>query len=89
MTLSCFLCSYAASQPWPFPSSLMVGFNAEAIRNECEPYHILSGHGNANAFGVENLVDEVNSLPRTAADKNELEVSLALPFHLVRKRCNT
>ena len=83
------MCSYAASQPWPFPSSLMVGFSAEAIKNKCEPYHIRSGHGNAKAVGVETLVDEVNSLPRTAADKNELEVSLTLPFHLVSKRCNT
>jgi NAD+ diphosphatase len=28
---------YVASQPWPFPSSLMIGFNAHAIRGEPGP----------------------------------------------------
>jgi len=30
--------SYFASQPWPFPSSLMLGFHATASRNE--PLHL-------------------------------------------------
>jgi NAD+ diphosphatase len=29
--------SYAASQPWPFPSSLMIGFSALAVGGEPEP----------------------------------------------------
>jgi NAD+ diphosphatase len=29
--------SYAASQPWPFPSSLMIGFNALAMGDEPNP----------------------------------------------------
>ena len=28
------LCSYMASQPWPFPAALMIGFLAEGISNE-------------------------------------------------------
>lgn len=29
--------SYVASQPWPFPSSLMIGFSARAVGGEPEP----------------------------------------------------
>ncbi|KAH9575449.1 hypothetical protein CY35_01G112000 [Sphagnum magellanicum] len=67
--------SYAACQPWPFPSSLMVGFTAEAIKNRTEPYHGISGKGNPGISRSETLtvVDEANALPRTAADMKELE----------------
>jgi hypothetical protein len=70
-------CSYAACQPWPFPSSLMVGFTAEAIKNQTEPYHGISGKGNPGISRSETLtvVDEANALPRTAADMKELEVN--------------
>ncbi len=70
-------CSYAACQPWPFPSSLMVGFTAEAIKNRTEPYHGISGKGNPGISRSETLtvVDEANALPRTAADMKELEVN--------------
>jgi NAD+ diphosphatase len=30
-------CRYLASQPWPFPSSLMLGFAADADANADEP----------------------------------------------------
>ena len=29
---------YVASQPWPFPSSLMLGFTAQALNTEFKPY---------------------------------------------------
>lgn len=67
--------SYTASQPWPFPSSLMVGFSASAIKNLSEPYSAESQNDNAIAISPEKLsvVDEVRALPQTSADKIELE----------------
>jgi NAD+ diphosphatase len=29
---------YVASQPWPFPSSLMIGFNATAVDGDPAPH---------------------------------------------------
>lgn len=55
----------------------MVGFTAEAIKNQTEPYHSISGKGNPGISRSETLtvVDEANALPRTAADMKELEVN--------------
>ncbi|KAG6541224.1 hypothetical protein Mapa_017385 [Marchantia paleacea] len=66
---------YESSQPWPFPSSLMVGFHCAAVKNKCEPYNGLEAHGDAIPVGYERVpeVDEVNSLPRPAVDVHELE----------------
>ena len=68
--------SYTASQPWPFPSSLMVGFSASALKNPSEPYSADSENDNAIAVSADKLavVDEVRALPQTSADKIELEV---------------
>ncbi|KAG0625547.1 hypothetical protein M758_2G064100 [Ceratodon purpureus] len=67
--------SYTASQPWPFPSSLMVGFSASAMKNPSEPYRTDSENDNAIAVSPDKLsiVDEVRALPQTSADKIELE----------------
>jgi len=74
--------SYTASQPWPFPSSLMVGFSASAMKNSCEPYSAASENDNAVAVSSEKLivVDEVRALPQTSADKLELEVFVRKPI---------
>ena len=68
-----------ASQPWPFPSSLMVGFSASAMKKSSasEPYRADSDNDDAIAISSANLmsvVDEVRALPQTSADKIELEV---------------
>eukprot|EP00249_Psilotum_nudum_P017212 c26213_g1_i1 orf=203-1858(+) len=66
---------YAASQPWPFPSSLMVGFNAEAEHNSaiplrhCIPLHQVIPAGNEAILEVENS----SRLPEPSVDFNELE----------------
>ncbi|KAL2653314.1 hypothetical protein R1flu_021442 [Riccia fluitans] len=66
---------YEASQPWPFPASLMIGFIGAAVKNKCEAYNGFQAHGQAIPVGYERVpeVDEVNSLPRPAVDANELE----------------
>lgn len=71
-----YWCRYESSQPWPFPSSLMVGFHCAAVKNKCEPYNGLEAHGDAVPVGIERVpeVDEVNALPRPAVDVHELEV---------------
>lgn len=67
--------SYIASQPWPFPSSLMVGFSASAKKNKCDPYSPESEDNNAVAVSPDKLivVDELRALPQTSADELELE----------------
>jgi NAD+ diphosphatase len=49
-------CHYAASQPWPFPSALMLGFHAEA-----EPQPVVVGEElqDARWFGVDELLQQV------------------------------
>ena len=47
-------CAYHSSQPWPFPSSLMLGFTAEA---ECPDIHVGRELSDARWFGVDELVD--------------------------------
>jgi NAD+ diphosphatase len=47
-------CSYHSSQPWPFPSSLMLGFTAEATDPAIKLGRELS---DARWFGVDELVD--------------------------------
>jgi NAD+ diphosphatase len=49
-------CSYVASQPWPFPSALMLGFRAEA-----EPQAVRIGEEleDARWFSVEQLLAQV------------------------------
>ncbi|CAM6092596.1 unnamed protein product [Calypogeia fissa] len=67
---------YVASQPWPFPSSVMVGFRGAAKPQQVEHYNALAPpHGQAISVGVELVpeVDEVNALPRLTADGKELE----------------
>lgn len=50
---------YQGSQPWPFPSSLMLGFRAEAITTELQP----DGHELADArwWSRQQLADDVAS----------------------------
>ena len=45
--------TYIASQPWPFPHSLMIGFSAQWAGGEieCDPAEILD----ANWYGVDEL----------------------------------
>ncbi|KAL3685086.1 hypothetical protein R1sor_003108 [Riccia sorocarpa] len=66
---------YEASQPWPFPASLMIGFIGAAVKNKSEPYNGLQAHGQAIPVGLETVpeVNEVNSLPRPSVDTKELE----------------
>jgi NAD+ diphosphatase len=49
-------CRYAASQPWPFPSALMLGFHAEA-----EPQPVVVGEElqDARWFSVDELLQQV------------------------------
>ncbi len=51
--------SYRGSQPWPFPSSLMLGFRGEAVSTRITP----DGHELAQAawWGREELLDDVRT----------------------------
>lgn len=56
---------YEASQPWPFPRSLMIGFNVEALPQQLphtpQGYALLPPEGRAAAISVGLLPAEVES----------------------------
>ena len=49
-------CSYVASQPWPFPSTLMLGFHAEAVP---QPVRVGEELQDARWFSVDELLAQV------------------------------
>lgn len=66
-------CCYHSSQPWPFPSSLMLGFTAEAA----DPtIRIGSELGDARWFSADDLVEDVTAgrivLPPRVSVSHEL-----------------
>jgi NAD+ diphosphatase len=66
--------AYVASQPWPFPSSLMIGFNARAAGGDPRP-------------GDDEL-NEVRWFERTeveAAARGEGDVLLSPPYSIARR----
>jgi NAD+ diphosphatase len=66
--------TYLASQPWPFPSSLMLGFSALAERGDPSP-------------GDDELA-EVRWFERSeieAAARDEGELKLAPPYSIARR----
>lgn len=73
-------CHYHSSQPWPFPSSLMLGFTAQAtdpaIKVGCE----LS---DARWFGVDDIVNGLSE--RTLVLPPRLSVSHELIAHWLRE----
>lgn len=67
---------YIASQPWPFPSSLMVGFIASAEKNESSASKV-SPMRREQVVPIDNSslssIRDVDSLPKPAVNDNELE----------------
>ncbi|KAJ7517132.1 hypothetical protein O6H91_21G011500 [Diphasiastrum complanatum] len=72
---------YAGSQPWPFPSSLMVGFTAKACSSDCSSMN-REHLEKCEISGKENVptVAGHNSLPTITADTDELEVYIVIKF---------
>lgn len=75
---------YHSSQPWPFPQSLMIGFNAKCILEnetfqfEGNPFEYMSFDARRAALEVGLFQDEARRygsyrLPQVAVDKDELE----------------
>jgi NAD+ diphosphatase len=70
---------YHASQPWPFPSSLMLGCYAQALGRDFR----IDGHEIADARWLTK--DEIrNRLAHTVQDDLKLPVSIAIAHHLIR-----
>lgn len=67
---------YVATQPWPFPSSLMVGFMARAEKNESSAYKD-SSIPREQVVPIDNsslsTIRDIDSLPKPVVDDNELE----------------
>jgi NADH pyrophosphatase NudC (nudix superfamily) len=70
---------YVASQPWPFPRSLMIGFYARARGDapEGSGYELLGGEGRSAAVDVGITREEVEAsllprLPATHAQEDEM-----------------
>ncbi|HEY6941122.1 NAD(+) diphosphatase [Dokdonella sp.] len=74
-------CAYHSSQPWPFPSSLMLGFTAEAIDPSIRVGEEL---GDARWFSVGEIVDGLAA--RTLVLPPRLSVSHELIAHWLRER---
>ena len=74
-------CSYHSSQPWPFPSSLMLGFTAEAEDPSIRLGRELS---DARWFGVDELVDGLAAGRIVLPPR--LSVSHELIAHWLRQR---
>jgi NAD+ diphosphatase len=77
--ISCGRVHYYASQPWPFPSSLMIGCHAEALsreivvdRNELE---------NARWFARDEVIA---MLMRRHPDKLTVPPPVAIAYHIIR-----
>jgi len=72
--------TYHASQPWPFPSSLMLGCYAQALSREFE----IDGHEIADARWLdkeEARARLANTLPE---DEVKLPVTIAIAHHLIK-----
>jgi NAD+ diphosphatase len=67
---------YVATQPWPFPSSLMVGFMASAEKNESSASKY-SPMPREQVVPIDNLIlstiCDIDSLTKPVVDGNELE----------------
>ena len=74
-------CAYHSSQPWPFPSSLMLGFVAQASDTAIRVGHELA---DARWFGVGEIVDGLADGSLTLPPR--LSVSRALIAHWLRER---
>ncbi|HEY0266783.1 MAG TPA: NAD(+) diphosphatase, partial [Rhizomicrobium sp.] len=71
--------SYHATQPWPFPSSIMLGCYAEALSKD----FAIDGHEIEAARWLTR--DEVRTrLANGIADEMKLPVSIAIAHHLIR-----
>lgn len=71
---------YVASQPWPFPASLMVGFEAEAAHPQGP---IMVGDELADALWIEAAA----LLERTAAGDLVLPPEQSISYHLIAGWC--
>lgn len=73
-------CEYHSSQPWPFPSSLMLGFSAEA---DDPTIRVGSELADARWFSVDELVDSLAA--RRIVLPPRLSVSHELIAHWLRR----
>jgi len=71
--------TYHASQPWPFPSSLMLGCYAQALSREFE----IDGHEIADARWL-TKEDATARLNKTIEDEIKLPVTIAIAYHLIK-----
>ena len=71
--------TYHASQPWPFPSSLMLGCYAQALSRDFE----IDGHEIADARWLtkEGARERLN---KTIEDEIKLPVTIAIAYHLIK-----
>jgi NAD+ diphosphatase len=71
--------TYHATQPWPFPSSLMLGCYAQVLRRQFE----IDGHEIEAARWLSK--DEARArLTNTIEDEMKLPVTIAIAHHLIK-----
>ncbi len=70
---------YHASQPWPFPSSLMIGCFAEALSRDfrIDDHEIVEARWLSKAQARARLANEIK-------DEMTLPVPIAIAHHLIR-----
>jgi NAD+ diphosphatase len=71
---------YHASQPWPFPSSLMIGCYAQALSRD----FIIDGHEIAEARWLTRTEARTRLTGEVQDDSMVLPVSIAIAHHLIR-----
>eukprot|EP00252_Welwitschia_mirabilis_P000716 TRINITY_DN10687_c0_g1_i1.p1 TRINITY_DN10687_c0_g1~~TRINITY_DN10687_c0_g1_i1.p1 ORF type:complete len:385 (+),score=53.84 TRINITY_DN10687_c0_g1_i1:205-1359(+) len=76
---------YIASQPWPFPQSLMIGFFANAVKSEStRPGSYLTAPRERTILietEILSRIHQMESLPRPVINKDELEVASSMYFY--------
>src|SRR5437867_7525952 len=83
--IRCGRVRYVAAQPWPFPSSLMIGFLAEALTEEItvDPKEIAE----ARWFGREEIREMVARAAAGAGADDPAQVSLPQPIAIAHHIC--
>jgi 8-oxo-dGTP pyrophosphatase MutT (NUDIX family) len=82
--VTCGAVSYLASQPWPFPASLMIGARTEATGTR---HHHRSGRTGAGALGHAGRAGR--GLRRTASDDPAQPERRNCQFHSARLACGS
>ena len=72
--------SYHASQPWPFPSSLMLGCYAQALSRDFQ----IDGHEIADARWLSKEEARARLAKTLPEDEIKLPVAIAIAHHLIK-----